>query len=117
MNPAAALVVDIPAGRITDWDSFHAVFDEAMGFPGFYGENMNAWIDCMRSLRHPEDGMTQVHVPPGGLLILRVLDAKDFRRRCPEQYRALVECTEFVNEGQAERGAPPLLELALSGFA
>ena len=40
-------VVLIDGGRIVDWSSFHAVFAEGMGFPEFYGRNMDAWIDCM----------------------------------------------------------------------
>ena len=40
-------VVRIDGDRIVDWDTFHNVFTEAFGFPGFYGRNMNAWIDCL----------------------------------------------------------------------
>ena len=47
-------VVRLDCDRITDWDSFHAVFAEVFGFPNFYGRNMNAWIDCMTYLDDPE---------------------------------------------------------------
>lgn len=36
-------LVPIPTNQITDWPSFHEVFAEALGFPSFYGKNMNAW--------------------------------------------------------------------------
>ena len=62
-------VVKLDTARIADWDSFHDVCAQALGFPGFYGRNMNAWIDCMTSLDEPRDGMTRVHAPKGGVLI------------------------------------------------
>ena len=31
--------VSVHASRITDWDSFHDIFAETFGFPGFYGRN------------------------------------------------------------------------------
>ena len=41
------VLITIPFDRITDWESFHHVFKQTLGFPGFYGRNMDAWIDCM----------------------------------------------------------------------
>ena len=90
-------VVRVDCDRIADWESFHAVFAEAFGFPSFYGRNMNAWIDCMTSLDEPADGMTAVHAPPGGVLVLDLAGVSGFARRCPEQYDAVVECAAFVN--------------------
>ena len=34
--------VKIDATRITDWDSFHDIFSECVGFPACYGRNMEA---------------------------------------------------------------------------
>jgi RNAse (barnase) inhibitor barstar len=42
-------VVAIPVSEIDDWESFHSVFQRELGFPAFYGRNMNAWIDCLIS--------------------------------------------------------------------
>jgi RNAse (barnase) inhibitor barstar len=36
-------LVKVDMGRIHDWDTFHTVFHEVLGFPGFYGRNMDAW--------------------------------------------------------------------------
>jgi len=33
--------------RITNWNTFHNVFAKDFDFPSYYGENMDAWIDCM----------------------------------------------------------------------
>ncbi len=105
-------VVRLDCGRITDWDSFHAVFAEVFGFPGFYGRNMNAWIDCMSYLDEPGAGMSAVGVPAGGVLTLQLDGVDEFAVRCPEQYAALIECAAFVNWRRSSRGEPGVLALA-----
>lgn len=108
-------VVMIPVETIVDWNSFHDVFRKALGFPEFYGCNMDAWIDCLTSADDPTSGMTSPSVAPGDLLTLRMDGAADFHRRCPEQYVALVECAAFVNYRRIEVGQPPVLALMLAG--
>lgn len=108
-------VLIIPTSQITDWNSFHDVFEQALGFPSFYGRNMDAWIDCMTYLDDPEAGMTAVTVRAGGIIILRIENASEFRTRCPEQYEALVECSAFVNWRRVENGHSPVLALMLVG--
>lgn len=109
-------LVSIPANRITDWPSFHEVFAETLGFPPFYGENMDAWIDCMTYADEPEAGMLARAVAPGELLTLQIDDGSDFAARCPEQFKALVECTAFVNYRRVEVGRMPVLSLLMSGY-
>ena len=104
--------VHIDTGRISDWNSFHDVFAQAFGFPGFYGRNMNAWNDCMTYLDEPDSGMTSVHVVPGDVVVLCLSVVGDFRKRCPEIYDVLVECSAFVNYRRIERGAPAILALS-----
>jgi RNAse (barnase) inhibitor barstar len=96
--------------NITDWDSFHSMFAETMGFPEFYGRNMDAWIDCMTGF---DDGMTRFAVPPGELFHLEVADTKDFARRVPEIFQAFIECAAFVNWRRVEQGERPVLSLIL----
>jgi hypothetical protein len=107
--------IQVDATRITDWDSFHALFFGLLGFPGFYGRNMNAWIDCMTSLDVPEDGMSSVHVAHGDTLVLCISGARDFKKRCPEIYDALVECSAFVNYRRIETGGQAILALSFGG--
>lgn len=106
------MLVRIDGSRIRDWDSFHAVFKEVMGFPDFYGANMNAWIDCMSHVDDPDARMTTRHVPRGAVLTLQVDDIDEFASRCPEQYDALVECSAFVNWRRVERGEPGVVALS-----
>ncbi len=110
------MIITIPVDQIQDWDSFHSVFRSTLGFPDFYGRNMDAWIDCMTYVDDPPSGMTSVSVPEGGVLILRIDDAPGFQQRCREQYDALVECSAFVNFRRMERGAAPVLALMLNGW-
>jgi len=77
---------------------------------------MNAWIDCMTYIDDPPSGMTSASVTPGELITLRIDDAPDFQRRCPEQYNALVECAAFVNYRRIECGGTPVLTLMLNGW-
>ena len=64
--------VAIDCRELTNWDSYHDAFAAAFGFPDFYGRNMNAWIDCLTSLDVPDDGLTTVHAPHGGSVVLRI---------------------------------------------
>lgn len=102
----------IEGNRISDWDSFHDTFAETFGFPDFYGRNMDAWIDCMSYLDDAEAGMTTTHVPRGDVVVLCVSAVGEFKKRCPEIYDALVECSAFVNYRRIERGAPAVLALS-----
>lgn len=105
-------VVTIDMSRIKDWGSFHDVFAEAMGFPSFYGRNMNAWIDCMTDLDVPENGMTKVHAPPDGAVVLNLQHVTEFAERCPEQYQAILDCSAFVNYRRSGAGDDPILFLS-----
>ncbi len=108
-------IVAVTVDQITDWPTFHGVFQRAFGFPEFYGRNLDAWNDCMTSLDAPDDGMSAITVPRGGLVVLAIDHADDFKKRCPEQYNALIECSAFVNYRRMEIGEPPVIALRLSG--
>ncbi len=108
-------VVTIPADQITDKESFHDVFQKVLGFPGYYGRNMDAWIDCMTCLDDPDSGMTEVAVGEDEILTLKIDAAAEFAKRCPNLFKDLIECTAFVNYRRTEIGDSPLLSLMLNG--
>ncbi len=108
-------IVAVPVDQITDWPTFHEVFQHAFGFPAFYGRNMDAWNDCMTSLDAPDDGMSAITVPRGGLVVLAIDRADDFKKRCPEQYDAPIECSASVNYRRMEIGQEAIIALRLSG--
>ena len=59
--------------------------------------------------------MTALVCPPGTLLTLRIDGATDFARRCPEQHRALIECTAIVKERRVGDGKAPRLAVLFCG--
>lgn len=107
-----APIVEIETRHISDWETFHTVFAEIFGFPGFYGRNMDAWIDCMSSLDDPKAGLSVVTCTPGHVVTLQLKDALDFAERCPEQFESLVECVAYVNWRRLEGGEPTVLALS-----
>ena len=54
-------LVRLDGSRLRTWDGFHDAFASAFGFPGFYGRNMNAWIDCMSYLDDPDTTLDIFH--------------------------------------------------------
>ncbi len=113
MNPKlASKLIEIDGATITSWRSFHSVFKSIMGFPDFYGANMNAWIDCMTCVDEPDDAMSKVHAPEEGVLVIHLKSAKSLKKRCPELFETLVEATALVNFRRIEMGSPPVLMLS-----
>lgn len=108
----ALSIARVDGAKMGDWDSFHDEFQRVLGFPSFYGRNMNAWIDCLSSLDAPEEGLTTVHVKPGTVLTLEVANADSLKQNGREQFDALVECAAFVNWRRIERGEEPVLALS-----
>ena len=102
----------IDTDRIVDWVSFHAVFAEVLGFPEFYGKNMDAWIDCMSYVDDREAGMSRITVEPPAILTLQLERVTEFVERCPEQYAALIDATAFVNWRRIDRGESAVLALS-----
>jgi Barstar (barnase inhibitor) len=104
--------VKIDDAKIKNRESFHNVFAEVMGFPNFYGKNMNARIDCMSYLDDSSAGMTKLFIASDEICVIEINSSEDFSKRLPEIFSALVECTAFVNQRAEKSGRPPLIALA-----
>lgn len=104
--------LEIDMSKVKTWDDWHDVMHEAFGFPDFYGRNLNAWIDCLTSLDEPEDGLTQVHVEKGKIMVLRVKGMSNLQKVDTDMYEALVEDAAFVNHRRLEVGEPAVLALS-----
>jgi hypothetical protein len=102
-------VVTIDARRITDFESFHDVFAEVLGFQEFYGRNMDAWIDCMSYLDDPESQMTSIHATRSDPLVLHIDHARDLPS---DVFAALNECAAFVNWRRTDTGGSAILALS-----
>ena len=105
-------IVNINCAKIHSMKEFHQVFKSAMGFPDFYGNNMNAWTDCMSWLDDPDAKMTNIHVSKGEVLVLNLLCVDDMISHCKTAYEALVDDVAFVNYRRIIDGEDPLLLLS-----
>ncbi|MCA9279947.1 MAG: barstar family protein [Phycisphaeraceae bacterium] len=103
--------VRIDGAKITCRRSFHRVFADALGFPKFYGGNMDAWIDCMRSLHHPGDGMTMIHASNTEPVTLYVDNAEAMPKDLRDE---LFTCTNIVNAEYAAEGKAAALVVVFS---
>lgn len=108
--------MSIPTDRIADWATFPDVFAEILGFPSYYGRNMDAWIDCLTSADDPDAGMIarDLVAAPGDVLTLQIENVGDFAESCPEQYEAIVECAAFVNWRRIDVQDRPIIALSFS---
>jgi RNAse (barnase) inhibitor barstar len=101
--------VEVDAARIQDWDTLHAVFADAFGFPDFYGRNLDAWIDCMT---HLDEDFNDVRVAEGDLVLLHLANADSLKAAGPEILAAIFEMAAFVNYRRGEAGLSPILVLS-----
>jgi hypothetical protein len=105
------VTVRLDTASITDWDSFHTTFAGLMGFPDYYGRNMNAWIDCMTYLDEGDLGMTHFSLSPGQIFGIEIPETEAFMQRVPELAEALISRTAFVNLRYMERVGKPVIAL------
>lgn len=103
--------VTLPAGEIHDFDTFHTVCARVLGFPSFYGRNMNAWIDCMTCVDDRGAGMTSVTVGKGEHLVMEIRGSMALKQRAPDVFDAFIECTAAVNERFVSDGEQPVIAL------
>jgi len=82
-----------------------------MGFPDFYGANMDAWIDCMSHLDDGESGMTRFDLNPEEALEIEIVGADSFARRVPDILVELIMCTALVNRRHLETAGEPVVSL------
>ena len=88
-------IVRINAELISNWDSFHQIFKITFGFPEFYGNNMNAWIDCMFYIDDKEAGMTKFWINTADTLIIELTNCEVFKKNCFDICLALFESVAF----------------------
>lgn len=97
---------------ITDEASFHAQCVQAFGFPAFYGNSMDAWVDCLSYLRD-EDGMSKFRLKPNEVLDIVVQDAAAMKAQVPDLLEEITFCIAGINERYEDYGEKPALKLVL----
>ncbi|WP_334223392.1 barstar family protein [Olleya namhaensis] len=85
--------------KLKDWKSFHSEFKTELNFTDYYGENMDAWIDCI-------DELTEKPT------LLQIENGKYLKENAPELLNAILECGAFVNYRKIEIGENPNLLIA-----
>ena len=97
---------------ISDEASFHAQSVPAFGFPAFYGNSMDAWVDCLSYLRDDEN-MTQFRLKPNEVLEIVVQDAEAMKAQAPDLLEEITFCIAGINERYEDYGEKPALKLVL----
>ena len=104
--------VTLDGAAITGWTAFHALSKAAFGFPDFYGNTMDAWIDCLSYLRD-DDGMAAIRLKPDELLQIDILHADAWRAAQPYILDEVLYCIAGVNERYEDYGEKPALKVNL----
>lgn len=104
--------VELNGEAIVDTDSFHAECKRAFGFPEFYGNSMDAWVDCLSYLRD-DDGMTRFKLKGAEVLEIVVLKSAAMRARAPDLLDEMSYCVAGINERYDDYGEKPALKLTL----
>lgn len=94
------ITYNIKAKNILDWNSFHKEFRKVMSFPDYYGENMNAWIDCVEVLSNEPT-------------LINIKDARLVKEQAPDILEAILEGAAFINYRKIEAGEKPTLILSM----
>ncbi len=96
--------IEVPFSIFRSEDTFHKAFAEIMGFPGFYGHNWDAWIDCMSYLDDSAAGMTQVSLKENEQLEFKIV-GYEFTEELDKSdvFRDFCICSGFVNSRFGER--------------
>ncbi len=102
----------IDGALITDWDSFHAQCQQALGFPATYAGTIDAWVDCLSYLRDA-DGMSKFRLKPAETLQIVVLNAEAMRAQAPDILEEITFCVGGINERYEDYGELPALELVM----
>lgn len=90
--------IEIDFGKIKDWNAFHSVFAEVMGFPDFYGKNNDAWIDCMSYIDDKDAGMSKITVKSGESLDIVVAGTEKAIESKSEVFFGFIDIVAAVNQ-------------------
>lgn len=104
--------LEIDGAAIDGWDSFHAVCKKAFGFPEFYANTIDAWVDCLSYLRDA-DGMTKFRLLPNEKLEIVLKDSAVMREKAPDLLEEVTFCIAGINERYEDYGEKPALGLVL----
>jgi hypothetical protein len=94
---------------IASADDFHAQSREAFGFPEFYANSIDAWVDCLSYLRD-EENMTRFRLKANEVLEVVINDSSKMPADLLEE---ITYCVGGINERYEDYGEKPALKLTL----
>lgn len=100
--------IEIDFKGIKKIKTMHSVLKKIFGFPKFYGENAHALIDCLSSLRFPEDGMTKINIGEKESLLIKL---KNINQDSRKAITLLITVVGDVNQRELEKGNTPSIFL------
>jgi hypothetical protein len=103
---------ELNGASILGWESFHSACRQAFGFPEYYANTMDAWVDCLSYLRDA-DGMTRFRLKPNEVLEIVVNDSAAMRAHAPDLLEEMTFCIAGINERYEDYGEKPALALVL----
>lgn len=89
---------------------FHHKMSDFFGLPDFYGNNFDALLDCLSSLRIPDDEMTNVNISQDEYILLRVVN---LRSLSPEIAYSFCSVIQSVNQRGYYYGEKDTMRLVL----
>src|SRR4029078_11611495 len=86
-----SMVIRIDDRRLKEPGGLHAVFAETLGLSSDVGKNLDALVDVLTHLDHPQTTLARVKVPPGEIVVIMIeqRDAKD--RKVTSVLRSLLD--------------------------
>jgi hypothetical protein len=105
-------LLDLDFSEIKTADDFHDFLKESFGFPDFYGKNFHALIDCLSSLRCPEDGMSRFLLPNQSDTV--TLQIKNLSKISMDLLVTFLAAIESVNRREMGHGHSTMIFLVLS---
>lgn len=91
--------IEIDGSALTDWKAFHKTFKETLNFPPYYGDNMDAWIECMAEIKES--------------LLISITDSETLKENAEEIYFTILECTALVNSIKLDEGDESVIAVSL----
>ena len=86
------VTIKIDFSNIETLDDLHDVLFKTFGFPDFYGRNIHALIDCISSIRYPEEGMTSFFLASDEFLLIRTKKMGEVEDSIAKFFIYAIEC-------------------------
>lgn len=90
----------IDGNALSDWKAFHQVFKQTLGFPEYYGNNMDAWIESMLEIKES--------------ILISITDSEVLKEKQEEIYFTILECAALVNSIKQDEGDESVVAVSLN---